>query len=130
MPKGLKLCKSCEKPNGLRSRFCKYCNSQFAFKAKPKSSKVVSRKPVDWHTLEPGTLVKVAGGPVYNKDSGEQVGMGVSGIVKVDRLEKDGFFAFGSAGREFVYMGEKRVSEKTGILLKKHKLKLVKERKK
>lgn len=77
-------------------------------------------------TLCEGDKVKVSGGPYYRSDSGNKISMGQKGIGIFKYADEKGegiFVQFDLlSSPRYVYMGEDKVSEKTGIVFKAHKI--------
>jgi len=134
MAKGQKFCSnpSCGKPSGPRSFVCKHCNTQFTFKAQSKeqkNTKVI--RDVDWKTLVKGDRIKVGGGPYYMNKEGEFLPMGYRGRFVVDSLDNKGIKAYGidkHTGFAYIWMGEDKKDNDTGIFKTKHKLMKLKQK--
>jgi hypothetical protein len=76
--------------------------------------------------LSEGDKIKVSGGPYYLSDSGNKIRMGQKGIGVFKYADEKGdaiFVQFDSlSSPRYVYIGEEKVSEKTGVILKPHKI--------
>lgn len=125
MPRGVKLCPSCQCSNGPRAFVCKSCNQPFAFKAKSKeqkNTKVIQN--VNWKELQKGDRIKVAGGPYYFC-KGDFIPMGYKGRFLVYSLDDKGIVATGldkHTGFAHIYMGKDYQNKDTGVWKVKHKL--------
>lgn len=76
--------------------------------------------------LSEGDKVKISGGPYFRGPSGNKTRMGQKGIGIFKYASENGDaifvqFDFNSSPR-YVYMGEEKKSENTGIILKPHKI--------
>lgn len=125
MPRGQKICGTCNTGNGPRSKQCKKCGSAFAFKAKSKEQRNTKTIKVNWRELNKGDMIKVKGGPYFEKN-GEITPMGYNGKFVVDSLDDQGIRAFGADGRCgfcHIYMGRDDKNLDTGIWKVRHRLK-------
>jgi hypothetical protein len=127
MAKGQKICSNpaCGKPSGPRAFVCKYCNTQFVFKAQSKEKKNTKIiRDVNWRELIKGDRIKVAGGP-YFMHRGEFVPMGYRGRFIVESVDKNGILAWGldkHNGFCHIYMGGDFQNKETQVWKTKHKL--------
>jgi hypothetical protein len=87
-------------------------------------------------TLYPGDVFRCSGGPYYITQTGEKVLMGHRGLFVYSNVEQDGIMAAVynprktlPAGLVFIYMGEEKVSPKTGTNLCPHKIRKLRKKK-
>jgi len=127
---GKKKCDKCGTLNsGARRKKCVECGEKFYFK--PKFLRRVTGKAVEWRTLRPGDVIKVlqSTGPVHiDTETGEEITMGVKGIVKVRGVHEDGITVSGEFGGAFVYMGPEGPSTSTTLYRRPHKIQLIKKK--
>lgn len=125
MPRGTKLCSSCQSANGPRSHSCKNCGQSFSFKAKSKEQKNTKIiKDIDWRTLQKGDRIKVGGGPYFMKGA-ESISMGYRGKFVVYSLDDNGIIATGidrHSGYAHIYMGRDIQNKETNVWKIKHRL--------
>ena len=128
-----KTCPKCTKKSGVRTQCCECGYPFFAVSKKPTKKK--TRKPkrpkpykVDWTTLKSGDHVVVKLGP-YWKTPEDKKYMGERGKYTVRDLLDDGFIASpkGETATVFIYMGPTYKSKQTGIIMRKHLVKLIPE---
>ena len=131
MGRGVKICPApeCGEANGPRAFNCKSCN--YAFEVKSKKRRQRKRwEDYNWKTLRKGDIIKVktGSGPFWvNERDGEMQTMGVYGTFKVSGIRKDGIVAYphenkSHSGCCFVYMGEYKYCEATGVEQRPHKI--------
>lgn len=137
LKRGQKICKKCDCINAARSRLCKECGNPFISKNTP-----IKNEVKDWRSLEKGDCLKViqGTGPYYvckreteEGNAGDKIYMGSKGKYEVISVDSKGLICKGigkkNCGVEFVYMGEKKLSEYTGITKEPHRLVKIKVRK-
>tara|TARA_R110002020_G_scaffold360633_5_gene573411 strand:+ start:606 stop:1031 length:426 start_codon:yes stop_codon:yes gene_type:complete len=137
LKRGQKLCKSCKVVNAARSRLCKNCGKPFVSKNTP-----IKNEVKDWKSLERGDSLRVVQGTgpyfVCSMDSeesevGEKIYMGCKGKYEVVEVVRDGLLCVGTGkknrGVEFVYMGERSISQITGIIKSPHRIVKLRTRK-
>jgi len=84
-------------------------------------------------TLEIGDKIRVSSGPYYPSKSGTKINMGEKGVgifAGVDDQEKGIYVQFrkGESAR-YVYIGPEYVSDRTGTVLRPHKITKMREKK-
>ena len=137
LKRGQKLCKKCDSINAARSRACNSCGGVFISKNTP-----IKNEIKDWRAMQKGEPFRVVQGtgPYFvctrgSEESaiGDKIYMGCKGKYEVVRLVGNGLLCKGigknSCGLEFLYMGNKEVSKKTGIIKEPHRLIKIKPRK-
>ena len=124
---GIKNCPRCDMQHGARKVLCE-CGFKFTIMiGATKRARKRRGEPVDWKTLEPNDYIRVRKGPYFETED-EPISMGYSGLFKVRRLSKEGIqcFPLGKdtqySGIIYLYMGELRISEDTGTVLRPHKV--------
>lgn len=134
-----KICK-CGKQLGVRTLKCECGNVFESAKKSAKATKEVTepkrkrRKKrknmllkVDWKTLKPDDLIKVAGGPYFPK-ANERISMGYNGIFKVYKLDVNGIVALPVKANEsgfcFIRMN-RTTSSVTGCVHVPHSIRLI-----
>tara|TARA_R100001377_G_scaffold66664_1_gene41966 strand:+ start:2053 stop:2478 length:426 start_codon:yes stop_codon:yes gene_type:complete len=135
--RGQKLCKKCDSINAARSRVCNSCGGVFISKNTP-----IKNEIKDWSSLQKGEFFRVVQGtgPYFictrgseELEVGDKIYMGCKGKYEMVRLVGSGLLCKGigknSCGLEFLYMGNKEVSKKTGIIKEPHRLIKIKPRK-
>lgn len=108
--RGQKICKSCNKINGVRAYECKECGAEFEMKKKRKGGR---KKQISDHTvLNKGDIIKVVGnsGPYYIGSDGDKHYFTDRGKYTVMSVYKDGIQACGPHGYTYLYMGTPRQS--------------------
>jgi len=130
MPKGLKSCPNCGLGVGVRVKLCLECGHAFSFK--PSVWRDKSKSIKDWKELEKGDIIRSVNGTGsywFLKDIEEKVYLGQTGKLTVQRVVHNGIHVSSKYGFSFVYMGEPKFCEKTGVHREPHKLKLIKKNK-
>ena len=135
--RGQKLCKKCDSINAARSRACNTCGVIFISKNTP-----IKNEIKDWSSLQKGEFFRVVQGtgPYFvctrvseELEVGDKIYMGCKGKYELVRVMGNGLLCKGigkkSCGLEFLYMGNKEVSKKTGIIKEPHRLIKIKHRK-
>lgn len=109
--RGQKKCDQCGVSCGPRTKVCKECGYQFAFKPvsrEKKSTKIIRNFP--WRELQEGDIIKTSGGPYYLSETGETLSMGCRGKHKVIGIDHQGILAWGigssNTGFCHIYMGK------------------------
>lgn len=124
MPRGQKICPTCNRGTGPRAYSCS-CGHIFAFK--PKSKEAKNTKIIqnfNWRELVKGDRIKVAGGPYY-VHRGEFIHMGYKGRFVVEGIDDKGIKAWGldkHSGFCHIYMGPDFQNKETGVWKIKHKM--------
>ena len=142
MPRGSKICKRCNGPNGARSFRCKHCGEEFTSTIKLSKyggvSKAVKKvqslgKPLSINDIQAGDVIKVVSGsgPIY-EDKTDDINMGYHGIFFVKHKDKSGLLSYplsknGESGACYIYMGEEKVSN-NGTIMLPHKIVSVDEK--
>lgn len=125
-----KICDKCGLENGVRSKLCSGCQTQFPQKTKREKALKPKTEEISWQELKRGDKVKIITGygPWHeSKDKNGQVKRVYTGCKPgeylVESLEKDGLFVFDGCYKNYVYMGE----TKEGIvgIKEAHKVKLI-----
>ena len=137
LSRGQKLCKACNGVCAARSQKCKHCGEPFIRKNTP-----VKNEIKDWKELESGQQIKIiqGTGPYYicssasdEYDAGEKIYMGCKGKYEVREVRGNGLLCCGigknNTGIDFVYMGNKELSQSTGIIKAPHRIVRLKARK-
>lgn len=129
-----KECSKCQEKNGVRTLNCKKCGNIFIAKVSSpiKEKRVKSSIPVvNWkEELHKGDIVKIkqGGGPFYLLENGERHYLSITGVVRIESIEENGFWASHyllkhKRGSFFVYMGKTtRSSIDPSLIRKRHKL--------
>lgn len=122
--KGKKTCPVCGFLNALRSSKCKGADCDHKFYETEDE-----KNHVDWRTLQRGQMIRVlqGSGPVARTRDIEEC-IGSYGKFIVFNVTTDGIMSYGSCGLEFIYMGEEREGKLPGVILKPHKIRLVKQK--
>ncbi len=132
--RGQKICKNCNEINASRSRVCKGCNTPFISRNIP-----IKNEITDWRNIELGTYIKVIQGTgpyfVSKRETdeaklGEKICMGDTGVFKVVGIGDQGLVVNGASskngGFSFLYMGNPKISNITGMNLDPYRIKKVK----
>lgn len=111
---------------------CKQCQYIFNIKSSPKKRRgIIKRTVSNWNEeLSIGDIVKIVrgSGPYYLLSNGEKHYLSINGIVRIEDIEDNGFWAVHhklkqNRGSFFVYMGPKRCSPIVDHLVRqKHKV--------
>tara|TARA_R110002012_G_C11651225_1_gene611421 strand:- start:24 stop:404 length:381 start_codon:yes stop_codon:yes gene_type:complete len=123
--------------NAARSHKCSNCGKFFIRKNTP-----VKNEVKDWKELQSGQHIKIiqGTGPYYtcssesdNHNAGEKIYMGCKGKYIVKEVMAKGLLCYGigknNTGIDFVYMGDKEVSQSTGIIKAPHRIVRLKAKK-
>jgi|TARA_R100001163_G_scaffold62826_1_gene54011 hypothetical protein len=137
LSRGQKLCKHCGAVNAARSHKCNDCGKLFISKNTP-----IKNEVKNWKELEKGQHIKIiqGTGPYYicssdsdDHNTGEKIYMGCKGKYVVREVTGNGLLCYGigknNTGIDFVYMGNKELSQSTGIIKAPHRIVILKPRK-
>ena len=137
LKRGQKVCKACNGVNAARSQKCKHCGEPFIRKNTP-----IKNEIKNWKELDSGQEIKIiqGTGPYYicysdseERRAGEKIYMGCKGKYIVREVKGNGLLCYGigknNTGIDFVYMGEKELSQSTGIIKAPHRIVRLKTRK-
>ena len=131
-----KICSQCQESNGVRTLICKKCGHNFISSKSNNLPKEVKQKRIkkfspinNLDDISQGDIVKIkqGSGPYYLID-GEKRYISITGIVKVQKKESNGFWAVHyklkqNRGSFFVYMGKTcRSPIDRNLIRKRHKL--------
>ena len=137
LSRGQKLCKACKTVNAARSQRCKHCGEPFIRKNTP-----IKNEVKNWKELDSGQEIKIIQGTgpyfICSSDSeerraGEKIYMGCKGKYIVREVKGNGLLCYGigknNTGIDFVYMGEKEISQSTVVTKAPHRIVKLKARK-
>tara|TARA_R110002012_G_scaffold150629_1_gene309994 strand:+ start:112 stop:537 length:426 start_codon:yes stop_codon:yes gene_type:complete len=137
LSRGQKLCKACKTVNAARSQKCKRCGEPFIRKNTP-----IKNEVKNWKELDYGQEIRIIQGTgpyfICSSDSeerraGEKIYMGCKGKYIVREVKGNGLLCYGigknNKGIDFVYMGEKEISQSTGVTKAPHRIVKLKARK-
>lgn len=137
LSRGQKLCKACNGVCAARSQKCKHCGEPFIRKNTP-----IKNEIKNWKELDSGQEIKIiqGTGPYYicssdseERRAGEKIYMGCKGKYIVREVKGNGLLCYGigknNTGIDFVYMGDKEISQSTGVIKAPHRIVKLKARK-
>ena len=137
LKRGQKICKKCNAICAARSRICKECGAAFISKNTP-----IKNEVKDWRALETGQEIRViqGTGPYYicssqseEYEEGDKIYMGCKGKYQVTGIRPEGLLGKGvgknNRGIDFIYMGDRKVSESTGVVQVAHRIVKLRTRK-
>tara|TARA_R110000824_G_scaffold280251_1_gene468384 strand:+ start:16487 stop:16864 length:378 start_codon:yes stop_codon:yes gene_type:complete len=122
-----KTCNKCDEQCGVRTKICSNCGQRFATQI---LKKVKQGTSVDWTLLVRGDKIKVikGTGPYYQSKGGKKSPMGCPhGVFTVFGLNTEGIIVCDKHGFGYVYMGEEKYCEDTGIQRVSHKIRKIDE---